>query len=141
MDQKSLLFYFLSRNLKKLLSNLNLPTSNFSNFKILPKKTCLNLRPQKLYLGFLGIEFEKAIFIFETGTLDFVWFQNVTKKQKCLNFGPKKPYLRFSTLEAEKGCFCIWNHNPQIRLIIKFCKKIKKYVISDKKYLIWVFCS
>ena len=45
------------------------------------------------YLGIFGLEFLKAVVIFEISTLKFVKFQNFPKKQKCLNLGPRMPYL------------------------------------------------
>ena len=55
-----------------------------------------------LYLGIFGIEFQKAIVIFEISTLEFVLWQNFANKQKYLNLGPKMPYLGIFGLEFQK---------------------------------------
>ena len=57
------------------------------------KQKCLNLGLKIPYLGIFGLEFLKAVVIFEISTLKFVKFQNFPKKQKCLNLGPRMPYL------------------------------------------------
>ena len=43
---------------------------------------CLNLGPKMSYLGISGVEFKKAIVIFEISFLTFVWLQNFRKKNK-----------------------------------------------------------
>ena len=53
-----------------------------------------------LYLGIFGLEFEKAIVIFEINALKFVWLQSLVQK-KFLNLGPKRPNLRISGVEFE----------------------------------------
>ena len=45
------------------------------------------------YLDVFGVEFLKAIVIFEVSTHKFVKLEKVQKKQKCLMYGPKMPSL------------------------------------------------
>ena len=52
------------------------------------------------YLGILGLEFKKTIFIFEINTLEFISLQSFKKKQNCLKLGPKMPYLGLFGLEV-----------------------------------------
>ena len=45
------------------------------------------------YLGVLGLEFQKNIFIFEMNSLDSASMQKFVEQRKCLNLGPKLTYL------------------------------------------------
>ena len=63
-----------------------------------------------LYLSTFGLEFEKAIFIFEINALQFVSSQNFVKKQKCLNLRQKMLYLGIFELEFENN-FVIFEIN------------------------------
>ena len=74
---KNALFgYFWAKVWKKLLSYLRSTRLNWSNCKISQKEKTkqkwLNLEPKMPYLGIFGLEFEKAIVIFEISTLEFV---------------------------------------------------------------------
>ena len=57
------------------------------------KKKCLNLGSKMPYLGVLGLEFQKNIFIFEMNSLDSASLQKFVEQRKCLNLGPKLTYL------------------------------------------------
>ena len=52
-----------------------------------------------LYLGVFGVEFSKAIAIFEINSLKFVKLQNLSKKGKFPKLEPKMSYLRIYGLE------------------------------------------
>ena len=105
--------------------------------------------PKMLYLGnfdqkyliwvFLGENFKKTIAIFEISTLKFVYLQNFTKKQKCLNLGPKMLYLGIFGLEFKKNYCHIWNQDPWICLIAKYCEIMKMPKFGSKSALFGYF--
>ena len=82
------------------------------------------------YLGFSGLESEKAVLKSE---MEFAEFQSFAKNAKKSKFWPKMPYLRFCGLESEINCFHIWNQYPQIFSIKKFCGKKYIYPILEQK--------
>ena len=55
------------------------------------------------YLDIFGINFRKAIAIFEISTFKFVYLQNFPKKKICLNSGPKVPDLGIFGLKFENN--------------------------------------
>ena len=69
------------------------------------------------YLGIFGLEFEKAIVIFEISTLEFG-----LKKAKITEFGTKNALFEYFGLEFEKN-YCRILKRPQIYLITIFTKK------------------
>ena len=97
-DHKCLIWVFLGKNFKKLLSYLKSASLNMWK-----TQKYLNLGPKMPYLGILGKNFKKTIFRFEISTLKFVYLQNFTEKQKCLNSGPKMPDLGIFLVEFENN--------------------------------------
>ena len=59
---------------------------NFPNWKISLKTNCLNLRSKMSYWDILGLEFWKAIAIFQISSLKFHKLKNFTKTQKCVSW-------------------------------------------------------
>ena len=57
---------------------------------------------KKPYLGIFGLEFEKAIVIFEISTSNLINWETLLKT-KMSKFGTKMPYLGIFELEFQKG--------------------------------------
>ena len=54
-------------------------------------------------MGIFGLEFEKAIAIFKTDTIEFVLLQCSVKKLKSLNLGPNVSNLSIFGVEFENN--------------------------------------
>ena len=65
--------------------------------KFLQKKKISNLGPKMR--GNFKVEFEKANFIFEINTLDFINKQIFMQKKRNLKFGPKLLYFGTNRLQ------------------------------------------
>ena len=80
-DQKSLIWVFLSCNLKKLLLFLKSALSNLLINKVLcKKKETSNVEPKIPYLGIFGLRFWKTIVTFGIGTLEIVKMESFVPK-------------------------------------------------------------
>ena len=83
-DNNYFMWVFLGQNFKELLCYLKSAPSNLCHCKISQKKGKI-LRPKMTYLGTFGLEFLKAIVVFQMGMFKFVEMQdfqekNLTKK-------------------------------------------------------------
>ena len=121
------------------MSYLKSAPSNLWNCEISWKKwKCLNLGLKVSYLGILGLEFNKAIVIFEISTLKFLTLRNFMKKWKCLIWEKNALFGYFSAWIFKSYCY-IWNLHPQICQIAKFCVKMKMLKFGNKNVLFEYF--
>ena len=95
--------------------------------------------PKRPFLSIFRLKFEKANFIFEISTLEFVKLRNFKKKQKWLNWGPKMPYLGNFLVRTLKIYCDIWNQHPRTCQTGKFRKKTKTRKFRTKNVLFTYF--
>ena len=114
-NQKCLIWVFLERTFKKLLSYLTPTPLNLIYWKVLWKN-------EDLICIVFWLKFEKDEF--KIKILKFFWKQNLEQYWKSLNLGPKMSYFRALWWKLKILLSCL-NLGPRISLTAKFCAKMK----------------
>ena len=139
MDQKCLIWLFLVKNLKKLLSCFKSTPSSLINCKVSYKNKQLKIETKMNYFGYFWTRILKNYCHISNHHFQTWLIRNSCKKIKIAKNCKKNVLFVYFWSRTWKNYCHILNRHPQIWLLAKFHKKTKRAKNWIKKAVFFVF--